>query len=94
MQAESAVADESKDLLSSQSLPFTPIVEGHSLHTLLHSVAAHLLISQCLPHSLQKHPGCTPILPKLELRASFASLLSYVRLLPKHFSRSLFHEAV
>ena len=29
-------------------------------HALLPCAATHLASFQCLPHSLQKHPGCTP----------------------------------
>jgi len=60
-----------------RTLCFQPL--AHSLHTLLHRAASHLLSFQQFAHSLPKHGGCTPTIlypedcfrgAKLELTSS------------------------
>src|SRR5258708_11148192 len=61
---------------------------AHSF-TLFAKSETYLLSLQWVPHSFQKQPGCTPILPNLGIAPSFLCcfLLRYTRVVA---SRSLF----
>src|SRR5205814_5015978 len=64
-----------------RTLCFQPL--AHSLHTLLHRAASHLLSFQWFAHSLLKHGGCTPIILYPEDSFRGAKFLS-LRLHPPH----------
>src|SRR5205814_9691398 len=64
-----------------RTLCFQPL--AHSLHTLLHRAASHLLSFQWFAHSLPKHGGCTPIILYPEDSFRGAKFLS-LRLHPPH----------
>ena len=67
-----------------RTLCFQPL--AHSLPTLLHRAASHLLFFQWFAHSLLKHGGCTPIIlyPEGFFRGAKPELLSSLRLPPPY----------
>ena|SRR5438876_3527037 len=68
-----------------RTLCFQPL--AHSLHTLLHRAASHLLLFQWFAHSLLKQGGCTPdySLPEGFFRGAKPELISSLRLPPQMF---------
>ena len=63
-----------------RTLCFQPL--AHSLHTLSHRAASHLLLFQWFTHSLPKHGGCTPIIlyPEGFFRGTKPQFMSSLRL--------------
>src|SRR2546421_1284465 len=63
---------------------FQPL--AHSLPSLLHRAASHLLFFQWFAHSLLKHGGCTPIIPYPDgfFRGAKPELISSLRLPPPY----------
>jgi hypothetical protein len=67
-----------------RTLCFQPL--AHSLPTLLHRAASHLLFFQWFAHSLLKHGGCTQIIlyPGAHSRGAKEELISSLRLPPPY----------